>query len=26
LRWPWLESTTPGKVNGLDRLLAPRSK
>ena len=26
LRWPWLESTTPGKVNGLDRLLAPRAK
>ncbi|MCJ2188048.1 M61 family metallopeptidase [Novosphingobium beihaiensis] len=24
LRWPWLESTTPGKTNGLDRLLAPR--
>ena len=26
LRWPWLESTTPGKANGLDRLLAPRTK
>ncbi|WP_067734297.1 M61 family metallopeptidase [Novosphingobium naphthalenivorans] len=24
LRWPWLESATPGKANGLDRLLAPR--
>ena len=24
MRWPWLESTTPGKVNGLDRLLSPR--
>lgn len=24
LRWPWLESTTPGKANGLDRLLAAR--
>ncbi|MCT2399115.1 M61 family metallopeptidase [Novosphingobium mangrovi (ex Huang et al. 2023)] len=24
LRWPWLESTTPGKTNGLDRLLAAR--
>ncbi|MEJ2407819.1 MAG: peptidase M61 [Novosphingobium sp.] len=24
LRWPWLESTTPGKENGLDRLLSPR--
>lgn len=24
MRWPWLESTTPGKDNGLDRLLAPR--
>jgi predicted metalloprotease with PDZ domain len=26
LRFPWLESTTPGKANGLDRLLAPRTK
>ncbi|WP_043606022.1 M61 family metallopeptidase [Novosphingobium sp. Rr 2-17] len=26
LRWPWLESTTPGKINGLDRLLAARHK
>jgi len=26
LRWPWLESTTPGRPNGLDRLLAPRRK
>lgn len=24
LRWPWLESVSPGKTNGLDRLLAPR--
>lgn len=24
LRWPWLESTTPGRANGLDRLLAAR--
>ncbi|AXB75405.1 M61 family metallopeptidase [Novosphingobium sp. P6W] len=24
LRYPWLESTTPGKTNGLDRLLTPR--
>lgn len=24
LRWPWLESTTPGKMNGFDRLLAPK--
>ncbi|SFF78584.1 glycyl aminopeptidase. Metallo peptidase. MEROPS family M61 [Novosphingobium sp. CF614] len=24
LRWPWLESTTPGQANGLDRLLSPR--
>lgn len=24
MRWPWLESATPGKVNGLDRLLSPR--
>lgn len=26
LRYPWLESTTPGKANGLDRLLASRKK
>lgn len=26
LRWPWLESTTPGKTNGFDRLLAPHEK
>lgn len=26
LRWPWLESTTPGKPNGLDRLLEARGK
>ncbi|HKT86198.1 MAG TPA: peptidase M61 [Novosphingobium sp.] len=24
MRWPWLETATPGKVNGLDRLLSPR--
>jgi Predicted protease with the C-terminal PDZ domain len=24
LRFPWLESTTPGQVNGMDKLLAPR--
>jgi predicted metalloprotease with PDZ domain len=24
LRWPWLESTTPGRPNGLDRLLESR--
>ncbi len=24
MRWPWLESKTPGKTNGLDRLLSPR--
>ncbi|WP_159980722.1 MULTISPECIES: M61 family metallopeptidase [unclassified Novosphingobium] len=24
LRYPWLESTTPGKTNGLDRLLTAR--
>lgn len=24
LRWPWLESTTPGKANGMDRLLMSR--
>lgn len=24
MRWPWLEPATPGKANGLDRLLAPR--
>jgi predicted metalloprotease with PDZ domain len=24
MRWPWLESTTPGRENGLDRLLSPR--
>ncbi|KQM22093.1 M61 family metallopeptidase [Novosphingobium sp. Leaf2] len=26
LRYPWLESTTPGKPNGLDRLLTARAK
>ncbi|WP_260925476.1 M61 family metallopeptidase [Novosphingobium sp. 9] len=26
LRYPWLESTTPGKENGFDRLLAARTK
>ncbi|WP_333605449.1 M61 family metallopeptidase [Novosphingobium sp.] len=26
LRWPWLESGSPGKSNGLDRLLAARRK
>ncbi|MFC0206518.1 M61 family metallopeptidase [Novosphingobium soli] len=26
LRHPWLESATPGKTGGLDRLLAPRGK
>lgn len=26
LRYPWIESTTPGKVNGLDRLLAAHTK
>jgi len=26
LRWPWLESATPGREAGLDRLLAPRSR
>ena len=26
LRWPWLESTTPGKANGFDRLLEPRAR
>ncbi|MBT0667710.1 M61 family metallopeptidase [Novosphingobium profundi] len=26
LRWPWLESTTPGKANGFDRLLDARTK
>lgn len=26
LRYPWLESTSPGKANGLDRLLASRKK
>jgi predicted metalloprotease with PDZ domain len=26
LRYPWLESTTPGKPNGLDRLLTARGK
>ncbi len=25
LRWPWLESTTPGKANGFDRLLDART-
>ena len=25
LRWPWLESTTPGKTNGFDKLLAPHA-
>ncbi|GGC08320.1 peptidase M61 [Novosphingobium endophyticum] len=24
MRWPWLESATPGKAGGLDRLLSPR--
>ncbi|MFD2134797.1 hypothetical protein ACFSLT_05315 [Novosphingobium resinovorum] len=26
LRHPWLESTTPGKVNGFDKLLTARAK
>lgn len=26
LRYPWLDSTTPGKANGFDRLLSPRRK
>jgi predicted metalloprotease with PDZ domain len=26
LRYPWLESTSPGRPNGFDRLLAPKRK
>jgi hypothetical protein len=26
LRYPWLESTSPGRPNGFDRLLAPTRK